>query len=274
MSGTGSPQWRILLPRRVHIASRVLFPARIFTTCTLRSPPFAPLPTHSPRAGSRCSDYQITGLLLGTLFAGQHTSSITTTWTLLNAVHHPAVLSRVMAEQVAVLGPTPTDSSAVNFDSIAALDTMHRCMKESLRQYPPLIMLMREAHVPLSVGGHTIPVGHLVFASPAVSMNLPDGSPDCMFPSPDTFDPDRYLPERAEDKKKAFAYNAFGGGMHGCLGEQFAFVQVKTIVSLVLRHFEITPLGPMPAPNYKVMVVGPEQPTMVRIKRRTTPLTA
>ena len=44
--------------------------------------------------------------------------------------------------------------------------------------------------------------------------------------------------------------------MHGCLGEQFGFLQVKTIVSLLLRRFEIEPLCALPEPNYKVMVVG------------------
>lgn len=38
----------------------------------------------SSGTGSRCDDDQITGLLIGTLFAGQHTSSITSTWTALN----------------------------------------------------------------------------------------------------------------------------------------------------------------------------------------------
>ena len=43
---------------------------------------------------------------------------------------------------------------------------------------------------------------------------------------------------------------------------------------MLLRQFELTPLGPMPKPNYKVMVVGPEQPTMVRFKRRKAPIEA
>lgn len=46
--------------------------------------------------------------------------------------------------------------------------------------------------------------------------------------------------------------------VHGCLGEQFGFLQVKTIVSLLLRRFEIEPLCALPEPNYKVMVVGRE----------------
>lgn len=140
----------------------------------------------SCRAGSRCSDDQITGLLIGTLFAGQHTSSITTTWTALNILHHPPIRARIMAEQIAILGTDPYSTASLSFDTLNALDEMHRCMKESLRQAPPLIMLMREVHVPLSVPGaggqrFTVPKGDLVFVSPAVTMNLPDSAPDCAF---------------------------------------------------------------------------------------------
>ncbi len=46
--------------------------------------------------------------------------------------------------QVAVLGDDFTSSSILSFDSLNALDELHRCMKESLRIAPPLIMLMRE----------------------------------------------------------------------------------------------------------------------------------
>ena len=62
--------------------------------------------------------------------------------------------------------------------------------------------------------------------------------------------------------------------MHGCLGEQFAFLQIKTIVSLLLHQFEITPVSPLSKPDYTTMVVGPAGPNLVRIRRRTAPLTA
>lgn len=231
-------------------------------------------------AGSKTDDNQITGMLLATLFAGQHTSSITSTWTLLNLVNSPPFYARAMAENVEAFGPDPRDSSKFTrdqdeaFRTLSGMNFLHNSIKESLRQYPPLIMLMRAVHTPLQVGGFTVPVGDLVFASPAVSMNLPDGTPDCHFPRPHAFDPDRFAPGREEDKKTSFAFSAFGGGRHGCLGEQFGYLQVKTIVSLLLRKFEITPCSPLPPPNYRAMVVGPTQPARIRYRLRTAPLQA
>lgn len=248
-----------------------MFPNRptssILTACHICPPPSYPSP-----AGSKCDDYQITGLLLATLFAGQHTSSITSAWTLLNLVNSPAHYARAMKESVKEFGPKPSDTSSLSFDSLSQLDFLHNSIKESLRQYPPLIMLMRKVHQPLQVGAHTVPVGHMVFASPSVSMNLPNEAADCHFPNPERFDPDRYAPGREEDKKTSFAFSAFGGGRHGCLGEQFGYLQVKTIVTLLLRQFEITPINPLPVPNYRAMVVGPTQPARIRYKRRSAPL--
>ena len=152
--------------------------------------------------------------------------------------------------------------------------------------FPPLIMLMRQVKefkdpetgkpVPLRVGNYEIPVGHYVFSSPAVSMNLPEGSrtkgckaDDSVYPNPTEFDPDRYTAGRNEDARP-YSYTAFGGGLHACLGEQFGFLQVKTIVSVMLRRFEMELVGDVPPPNYRAMVVGPMQPLRVRYKVRST----
>jgi len=53
-----------------------------------------------------------------------------------------------------------------------------------------------------------------------------------------------------------FCYLAFGGGRHGCMGHNFAFLQIKTIWSYLLRNFDFAPVDPFPTPNYDAMVVG------------------
>lgn len=227
--------------------------------------------------GSACTDDQITGLLIGTLFAGQHTSSISSTWTTLHLLHKPEIMKRVMDEMVTSFNTTsPSDNSTISMQSVQQCSLLHNCMKESLRMAPPLIMLMRKVHVPMSVCGYTVPKDHLVFAPVAVSMNLPNEAADCVFKNPDSFEPDRYSAPR-EEGKGTLAFCAFGGGTHGCLGEQFGYLQVKTIVSILLRRFELEAMGPLPKPNHQAMVVGPLQTnngTMVRFKLRKTPLPA
>jgi sterol 14-demethylase len=243
-----------------------------------------------PLKGQKLTDDHITGMLIGVLFAGQHTSSITTTWTALKVLERPELFDEVMAEQKAVLGDAaylansnaplkvgpgnaPADAE-MGINKVFRMDLLHLCMREALRMYPPLIMLMRKAMTDVKVKGrggveYTVPAGHYVFASPAVSMNLP--TPDGAFEWPQRFDPFRFVEGRDEDTRKSYAYTAFGGGNHACIGEQFGFLQVKTIVSVLLRKYDIELLDPMPTPNYKAMVVGPTQPLRVRYRLRAAP---
>jgi len=142
-------------------------------------------------------------------------------------------------------------------------------MKEALRLCPPLILLIRKAmkNVPVKAGGKsfTIPKGDMVLISPSVGMRLPD-----VFKDPDTFDPDRFGPGREEHKSSPFAYMGFGGGMHSCMGQNFAFVQVKTILSVLFREFEIEMIADkIPDIDYEAMVVGPKGDCKIRYKKRT-----
>lgn len=59
-------------------------------------------------------------------------------------------------------------------------------------------------------------------ASPAFAHRLP-----AVFSQPDAFQPERFAPPREEDKAKPFSYIGFGGGRHGCLGQNFAYLQIK-----------------------------------------------
>lgn len=69
-------------------------------------------------------------------------------------------------------------------------------------------------------------------------------------------------------KGGAFSYIGFGGGRHGCMGETFAYMQIKTIWSILLRNFELETVSPFPEPDLESMVVGPKGECRVRYKRR------
>merc|ERR1719197_1134418 len=102
---------------------------------------------------------------------------------------------------------------------------------------------------------YTIPKGTIVGTSPTFTHRLP-----YIYKDPDAYDPHRFAPGREEDKKAPFSFIGFGGGRHGCMGEQFAFLQIKSIWSVLLRNFDMEVVGPVPEPDYKALVVGPKQP--------------
>ncbi|CAM9428616.1 unnamed protein product [Sphacelaria rigidula] len=214
--------------------------------------------------GSTNTDDQVTGMLIALLFAGQHTSSITSTWSTMLASRDPALLSRLLEEQRSVLGDDP--NTPLTWEHLGEMELLHNCMRETLRMYPPLVLLLRMAKKDFTVTSKgrsfTVPKGHYVGASPYASMRLED-----TFPQPTKFDPDRFGPGR-EEHKQPFAFVGFGAGMHQCMGQQFAFVQVKTILSVLLREFEFEMIGDLPEPNFEALVVGPQGNCTVRYTKR------
>ena len=213
--------------------------------------------------GTSVTEQEVTGLLIALLFAGQHTSCITSTWTSLFIANDPAIMDRIIAEQVRVT----KGKDAIDFDDVNEMGLLHDCMREALRLCPPLILLirkaMKECHVTAGGRTFTIPKDDMVCVAPSVGMRIAS-----VFPKPDSFDPDRYG-EGREEHKVPFAYMGFGGGMHSCMGQNFAFMQVKTILSILFREYEIERIAPnMPEINYAAMVVGPKGDCRIRYKKR------
>ena len=214
--------------------------------------------------GTPLSDDEVTGLLIALLFAGQHTSSITSTWTAMFVAHDRSIFERVVKEQADVAsrrGP------ALDYDAVGEMDLLHNCMREALRMHPPLVLLMRKCKKDVEVrsGGKSfvVPGGDTVLVSPSVGMRLPD-----VFKDPNTFDPDRYA-EGREEHKIPYAYLGFGGGMHSCMGQNFAFVQVKTILAVIFRNYEVEMIPKdLPECDYEAMVVGPKGDCRIRYKKR------
>lgn len=122
--------------------------------------------------GSTLSDDEIVGLLIALLFAGQHTSSITSTWTLMLLLHNPKCLEAVMLEQKQVLGKEASTQS-IDFDLVGKMEYLQNATKEALRMYPPLIMLMRMAMADIDTEHEgkkfVIPKGTICITSPGNS---------------------------------------------------------------------------------------------------------
>lgn len=149
----------------------------------------------------------------------------------------------------------------LNYDALQEMDVLHRSIKETLRMFPPLILLMRKLMVDLQVKDYIVPKGDTVFLSPSISGRHP-----AFFENPDKYDPERFSAERAEDKKTPYAFIGFGEGRHGCLGETFAYLQIKTIWSVLFRKYELTLVGGLPEVDYTALVVGP-RPSKVHYRK-------
>ena len=211
----------------------------------------------SYRDGTPLSAHEITGMLLAAMFAGHHTSSVTTAWTLLELLRAPDYLGRVRAEVDHVIG-----DEAPDYETLRELGLVENAVKEALRLHPPLVMLMRKVMREFRYKDFAVPRGAYVLTSPAVTHRI-----ESEFPNPGAFDPDRFGPGRKEDANP-FRYIAFGAGRHKCMGNAFAILQVKTILAMLLRRYDFELVGDPFEPEYQSMVVGPKQPNRVRYRIR------
>ncbi|MBM4200163.1 MAG: cytochrome P450, partial [Gammaproteobacteria bacterium] len=210
--------------------------------------------------GTPLSPHEITGMLIAAIFAGHHTSSGTTAWILIELLRHPETMKAVIAEIDGLLGP----DGPVTFESLRQVPKLENVIKEVLRLHPPLIILMRKVMRDFQVKDYLIKAGKFVCAAPSVTHRIGE-----LFPNPEAFDPERYSPERAEDKD-LFAWQAFGGGRHKCSGNAFALFQIKAIFCVLLRRYEFELANPADSyrDDYTKMVVEPGSPCPIRYRRR------
>jgi cytochrome P450 len=179
------------------------------------------------------SDTEIIDQLLMFLFAGHENPAVLISWLLLELNANPEWLERLRNEQQEVIG-----NESLNLSHLKQFTNLGYALKEVERLYPPVQNISRGVVKDIEYDGYRIPAGWMVDISPMLTHRLPE-----IYSSPDNFDPDRFAPPREEDKQHPFALVGFGGGSHVCLGYQFAQMEMKIFMSLLLRNYDwqVTP---------------------------------
>ncbi len=209
--------------------------------------------------GRALTDDEVIGLLLTTLFAGQHTSAVLAAWTGLELFRATDYLQRVRDEARSIHG----EAQNISFAGLKRQSQMENAVRECERLHPPLIILIRKVLKPLQYRDVEVPAGTMAIVSPAVSHRLPE-----VFADPNRFHPDRFAPPAVEGKQHQYALIGFGGGRHRCMGKNFAIMQIKAIWTVLLERFDFSLDGAFPAPNYGSWVTGPKEPCLIRYRRR------
>lgn len=216
------------------------------------------LSARDEETGEGMSDQHLLDELKTLHFAGHETSANALSWTWLLLDQHPEVRKKAEAELDEVLGdrdPTLSD--------LPRLKYLQQVIDESLRVYPPIHQIARSALKEDRFGDFIVPAGT-----------------DCMMNiytihrHPKHYDlPEEFIPERWTDEFKErlhrYAYMPFGGGPRICIGNNFALMEIKTILAILLRRFRVRlkpdhPIDILPItalrPRYGLpMFVGPRR---------------
>jgi cytochrome P450 len=178
--------------------------------------------------GEGMSDELVLSESMQLLVAGHETSSNALSWLLYLLSTHPDCLEKVREEFDAVLGDAP-----LGYADVPRFEFTSQVIYEALRLYPPFWMIDRMAVADDRVGDLAIPRGSTVIVFVYGAHHAPRYWPD-----PETFDPTRFTKEN-EKTHPPFTWLPFGGGPRGCIGGNYAMLQILMILGSLLRKYDL-----------------------------------
>ncbi|KAM0925862.1 hypothetical protein ACQ4PT_003779 [Festuca glaucescens] len=173
-------------------------------------------------------------------FAGMETTSVLLTWTLVMLGMHPEWQDRAREEVLSV--------------------TM--ILYEVLRLYPPAVGLNRKTSKEVCIGGIIYPAG--------ITLELPiilvHHKPDLWGTDVLEFKPERFAEGISKATKDQPIFFPFGWGPRICIGQNFAMLEAKMALSMILQRFEYQ-LSPSYAhAPYTVMTLHPQHGAQIILK--------
>ena len=179
--------------------------------------------------GRLMSDRQLRDEAMTLYLAGHETTALTLAWSWYLLSQHRRVEEKLVSEWQRVLrGVAPTAQHLQRLPYTAAV------IAESMRLFPPVYVIGREATTELELGGYRVKPGYTVLMSQWV--NHRDQN---FFPDPEEFRPERWQDGLAKRLPK-FAYYPFGGGQRICVGSTFALIEATIILAAVGQHYQFT----------------------------------
>lgn len=153
--------------------------------------------------------------LFALLLAAHETTATALAWALELLAHDSAAAAALAAEAGA--------------EQHALLDSV---ISEILRLRPPLVDIVRELAEPVRLGEQRLAAGATILISPPLIHRCEHGQPD-------SFIGDRFLGQRPDPR----TWLPFGGGDRRCLGASLALLELREILTHVVRNFRLEPAG-------------------------------
>ncbi|RZF45733.1 hypothetical protein LSTR_LSTR011872 [Laodelphax striatellus] len=179
------------------------------------------------------------------MFAGFDTTTSSVSFILYALMKYPDVQEKVYKELTNMFESKDSVATYEDYQNMRYLECV---MKETMRVYSivPYVGRKVEEDVVLP-SGYTLPAGASVNLF-LYGLHLNEER----FPDPMKFDPERFNEEQSTDRSP-FAFCPFSAGPRNCIGQKFAMLEVKAIISEIVRNFKILP--PIDCPD---AVIGSE----------------
>jgi cytochrome P450 len=186
-------------------------------------------------SNDKMSDKQVRDEVMTIFIAGHETTANALTWTFYLLSQYPDAEKKLHDEIDSVLGATDGNSHNSSRiptpDDIPKLQYTEKVLRESMRLYPPVWTMGRYVEKDYPVGEYTIPAGSSILMSQYVMHHDPQ-----YYEEPEQFNPDRWTAKFKTDLPR-FSYFPFGGGIRGCIGEPFAWMEGILIIAVIAQKW-------------------------------------
>uniref|UniRef100_G3MRD9 Cytochrome P450 n=1 Tax=Amblyomma maculatum TaxID=34609 RepID=G3MRD9_AMBMU len=169
---------------------------------------------------------EVTSIFIG----GFETTASAIVYTLFLLGNHPEVEAKVLEEIDGIFGDDKERD--VTIEDIKQLKYMECVFKESMRLYPPVPLIARNVDEDMKIGEHIVPRGTVAVVGIYFVQRHPK-----YFEKPDCFIPERFLDTK---DKNPYLYIPFSGGSRNCIGQRFANLEEKILLTQIMRRYTIT----------------------------------
>lgn len=178
--------------------------------------------------GNELTNRELRAQTLLMLFAGHETSASMLTSVAMFLKQNPDVLAKARAEQdTLALGENVTMD-----DLRLRMPYLDQILKETERLHPPVPAGFRGVDETFEYNGYTVPKGWTAL----YLINVAHRDP-AIYSNPLVFDPDRFGAER-DESNVPYSLVGFGGGARVCVGYAFAQLEMKVMLSYLLRDYD------------------------------------
>ncbi|WKY10161.1 hypothetical protein Q1695_002481 [Nippostrongylus brasiliensis] len=151
--------------------------------------------------------------------------------------------------------PTPDDLKQMVY--------LEKCVKEALRLTPSVPLIARKLAEDVTIGETKLPEGLTVVVVPVTTARDPR-----YWERPEDFYPEHFDAEKVA-ARNPYSYIPFSAGPRNCIGQKFAVLEEKAVLSWIFRRYKVESEEPFPANRpLPEIILKPSNGFRVRLTKR------